>query len=82
MDESDKKLPMALSERQAYEAMIRFLTRFHLPRFDQIGVVLGELEFRADGQTGDPAAWSDWMRCVTEELAEGGDYLRRTDDGK
>ena len=55
---------------QAYEAMIRYLARFHLPRFDQVGVLLGELEFSADGQTGDPAAWFDWIQCAEEVVQE------------
>ena len=62
---------MDLDEREAYEAMIRYLTVFHLPRFPELGAVLGELKFQAGGQTGDPAAWFDWLKCVSE-LKTGG----------
>jgi hypothetical protein len=69
---------MNLDERQALEAMRLFLTDFFI-RTDRsnggIATLLTDTEIQEDGGTHDPAAWPDWLRCVSRVTAraQGGD---------
>ena len=66
---SPQEVATPLTVRQAYESMILYLERFHYPRFDQVGVIIGELKFQEDGVPGDPAAWDDWQECVQQVVS-------------
>jgi hypothetical protein len=35
---------------------------------DDVGSLLGDLQFSPEGKTFDPAAWNDWIKCVHEVL--------------
>ena len=55
----------SLSEAEAYDAMLEFLTNyFRETSLEEVGLLLSELEWLEDGQTADPASWSDWLRAV------------------
>lgn len=59
-----------LSDRQAFEAMVLFLEGFYeRTQSDEVGGLLSDLMASADGETADPAAWSDWIECVQKVLA-------------
>jgi hypothetical protein len=69
--------PMAedrvLTEAQAYEAAFRFVVQYRererQPGPESLDLMLVHMEPVADhAQTNDPAAWSDWQRCVEETL--------------
>uniref|UniRef100_A0AAU3I9U5 CdiI immunity protein domain-containing protein n=1 Tax=Streptomyces sp. NBC_01393 TaxID=2903851 RepID=A0AAU3I9U5_9ACTN len=66
-----------LNEREAFVAMSRFLWQFANRAGDDLLTLLGDIGIEADGQTTDPAAWEDWMKCVrsvvdgTEDPAGG-----------
>jgi hypothetical protein len=56
-----------LTIRQAFEAMVVFLEAcYERMHSDDIGSLLGDLDTHlwADGITGDPAAWKDWLESV------------------
>jgi hypothetical protein len=59
-----------MTERQGFDAMVLFLKEFYRQtKYDQIGILLGELHMSPDGQTGDPAAWFEWLEAVKKALA-------------
>jgi hypothetical protein len=53
-----------LSEREAFEAMTRFLNEYYARAGDDLVTLLADLGIERDGDTLDPAAWNDWLRCV------------------
>lgn len=54
-----------LTTQQAFEAMVLFLEGFYeRTQSDDVGGLLGDLILLEDGETADPAAWDDWMKCV------------------
>ena len=58
-----------LTELQAFEAMKKFLEGYwERTNSDDVGGLLGELQFHAEGGTFDPAAWHDWVKAVEEVL--------------
>jgi hypothetical protein len=60
-----------LTELQAFEAMKKFLEGYwERTNSDDIGGLLGELQFSPDGRTFDPAAWHDWIDAVGQVLKE------------
>lgn len=60
-----------LTELQAFEAMKKFLEGYwERTNSDDVGGLLGELQFSSDGGTFDPAAWHDWMDAVEAVLKE------------
>lgn len=59
----------ALTPRQAFDAMRLFLEGYY-QRTDSndVGSILGDLQFLENGRTADSAAWEDWMECVTKVI--------------
>jgi hypothetical protein len=62
-----------LTEAQAYEAAFRFVFQYRdrerKPGPESLDLMLVAMEPVADdARTSDPAAWSDWQRCVEETL--------------
>jgi hypothetical protein len=56
-----------LSDVQALRAMQLFLEGyFERTKSDDIGSLLGDIQLVADRETADPAAWSEWLSCVTK----------------
>lgn len=56
-----------LTTLEAFNAMRLFLEKFYEETVsDDIGSLLGELEFLEDGGTADPAAWYSWEKCVNK----------------
>lgn len=54
-----------LDIREAYMAMFVFLDRFYnQTKSDDVGALLGDMSFLADGGTADPATWYDWIESV------------------
>jgi len=49
--------------------MALFLSEFYArtPRGD-LATLIADLYLEPDGTTADPAAWSDWQRCVDQVL--------------
>ena len=59
---------------QAFEAMKCFLDAYYergKGQEEQIGVLLGGLQFLEDGDTADPAQWHDWEESVEKVLSPG-----------
>jgi hypothetical protein len=54
-----------MNEREAFEAMSKFLWKFANRAGDDLLTLLGDIAIEADGQPTDLAAWSDWMECVS-----------------
>ena len=55
-----------LTTREAFEAMVEFLAQFYSrTKSDDVGGLLGDIQMRDDGLTADPAAWHDWLKCVS-----------------
>jgi hypothetical protein len=60
-----------MTERQGFDAMVLFLKEWYRQtKYDQIGLLLGELKILPDGSTGDPGAWGDWMDAVNKALSQ------------
>lgn len=58
-----------LNERQAFEAMVRFLEGvYDRTQSDDIGALLSDLLIAETNETADPAAWEDWMNSVQTVL--------------
>jgi hypothetical protein len=58
-----------LTTKQAYLATYEFLVRlYERTESDAVGSLLGDMSFLVDGQTADPAAWTDWLACVKKVL--------------
>jgi len=58
-----------LTVLQAFNAMRKFLEKYYEETSsDDVGSLLGELQFLNDGETADPTAWIDWLKCVKEIL--------------
>jgi hypothetical protein len=55
-----------LDEKEAFEAMTRFLTAFYKRTGGDMDTLIADIEIQDDGVTNDPAAWSDWMQYVAE----------------
>lgn len=50
---------------QAYNAMTRFLVLYYQKtKSGYIGSLLGDLQFFADKQTANPAAWTTWLQTI------------------
>ncbi|NTW40618.1 MAG: hypothetical protein HGA44_12150 [Cellulomonadaceae bacterium] len=63
------------SELQAFIAMRRFLEQFYERAGDDMQTLIADVTLEADGLPVDPAAWSDWLRCLDKargEIAGGG----------
>ena len=61
--------PMALSEKEAFQAMREFLDAYWErdgKTSDDLAALLGAIstDIGADGTTGDPAQWHDWLEAV------------------
>ncbi|MEX0406644.1 hypothetical protein ABGN05_13280 [Aquibium sp. LZ166] len=73
MPEKEKKI---LAERQAYEAMLKFLERqYARTASDDIGVLLGSASLLEDGSPADPALADEWHECVETVLEAGKDKI-------
>ena len=63
----------SLTSREAFEAMRLFLAQFNERepehRRETIELLLGWTQIEADGGTGDPAQWDDWLRAVVDAKA-------------
>lgn len=54
-----------ISVREAFDVMRLFLEKYYeQTHSDDVGSLLGDLQFSDDNITMDPAAWSDWIECV------------------
>lgn len=54
-----------LTLKEAFVAMRLFLEEYYQrTSSDDVGSLLGDLDFLDDGGTADPAAWEDWIECV------------------
>lgn len=58
-----------LTERQAFDAMVRFLEGvYDRTQSDDIGGLLSDLLIAETNETADPATWKDWMNSVQTVL--------------
>jgi hypothetical protein len=55
-----------MSPEQAFRAMFAFLNAHHerTEGTAELGEVLGDIQFDANGLTMDPAAWDDWLAAI------------------
>jgi hypothetical protein len=65
----------ALTEKQAFDAMLYFLRQHVEWNIDDVGRLLdvadyGFLDADGDPLTGDTGTWHDWMQCVDKALSE------------
>ncbi|ENJ9654230.1 hypothetical protein A0J52_01715 [Clostridium sporogenes] len=55
-----------LDEKDAFRAMVLFLEKFYeRTNSDDVGTLLSDLQILEDETTADPAAWYDWMQCLS-----------------
>lgn len=58
---------MHLTEEEAYLAMFKFLENYYfLTKTDDVGALLGIMNFMEDGKPVDIALWDDWLECIEE----------------
>jgi hypothetical protein len=55
-----------LTDREALDAMALFLDRYAERAGDDLITLLGDLQLMQDGEPTDPAAWPDWLSCVSD----------------
>ena len=53
-----------LDEREAFQAMTLFVNQFTERAGDDLLTLLSDITIRPDRGSFDPAAWTDWLRCV------------------
>ncbi len=58
-----------ISERDGFDAMRLFLEQFYSRAGNDMETLLADIGIEADGEPLDPAAWSDWLRCVEQVRA-------------
>lgn len=61
-----------LTTEQAYEAAFRFVAQYfgREPESESLMLMLVAMEPVADdARTNDPASWPDWLKCVSDTLA-------------
>lgn len=59
-----------LTAEQAYRAMLRFLEReCALTESSDLADLLSGYRMDADGHTGDPAVWNEWLAAVAQTVA-------------
>jgi hypothetical protein len=62
----------SLTVRQAYEAMLVFLTReADLMDSEDLDELLAQYAFKPDGKTRDPDAWEGWLKAVAQVTGSG-----------
>jgi hypothetical protein len=56
----------ALSAKQAFQAMSRFLEQYYqrVGGRGELSTVLSDIQIMADGSPADPAAWEDWLEAI------------------
>ncbi|MCB1068122.1 MAG: hypothetical protein KDK56_08050 [Simkania sp.] len=56
-----------LTYLEAFNSMRCFLEKYYqLTDSDDVGSLLGIMQFLEDGSTADPAVWLDWIECVNK----------------
>lgn len=62
----------ALNERQAFEAMRRFVAAYFRRTNGKgdLATLLTDMEMQRDGSPNDPAAWDDWIEVVKQVKEE------------
>jgi len=68
-----------LTEKEAFDAMRLFIDRFYAEAGDDLPTLMADIsthsdEGRAwhpDGSPLDPAAWSEWLKCVEQVKGKG-----------
>jgi hypothetical protein len=64
--------PPTLTVRQAYEAMLVFLTReCDLTESEDLAELLAQYALTCDGGTRDPDAWESWLRATAQVTGSG-----------
>jgi hypothetical protein len=58
------------SQLQAFIAMRRFLEQFYDRAGNDMETLIADITLEEDGVPVDPAAWSDWLRCLDEATGE------------
>ena len=54
-----------LTNLQAFEAMKIFLEKYYEnSSSEDVGSLLGDLQFLGNNETADPGAWQYWLDCV------------------
>jgi len=67
----DTKSDKTISEEQVFDAMILLLEDIYKQtNSDDIGAFLSDLLHGDYGSTSDPAAWSDWEKCLQQVVSE------------
>ena len=64
---SDQNPEYTLTQVEAYDSMRAFLEAYWergLREFEEIAVLLGQLQCLDDGIPADPAHWDDWVAAV------------------
>ena len=59
-----------LDAREALSAMRLFWERFYAEAGNDMETLIADITIESDGNTLDPAAWDDWLRCVDAVKAE------------
>jgi hypothetical protein len=55
---------ISLTSLQAFNAMTKFLEDYYKKSLsDDIGALLGEMQFVEGNRTADPAIWGDWLKA-------------------
>ena len=60
-----------LTVEEAYLAMVSYLKYlYEVAGSGELGGLLGDMQFLADGSTADPAVWEEWLSAI-EEVKSG-----------
>jgi hypothetical protein len=53
-----------MTEQEAFAAMKLFLEQYYERAGNDMETLIADITLESDGQPLDPAAWSDWMKCI------------------
>jgi hypothetical protein len=60
-----------LDEHEAFNAMRMFIQQFAETAGDDLLTLMADITARPDGGPFDPAAWTDWIRCMEAVKSDG-----------
>jgi hypothetical protein len=53
-----------MTEQEAFAAMKLFLEQYYERAGNDMETLIADITLESDGQPLDPAAWSDWVKCI------------------
>ena len=61
-----------MTEEESYQAMFYFLQKWYeMTKSDDVGEILGLMEYLSDGEPADPVMWDNWQDAIEKVRLHG-----------